>query len=208
MTTDRPWLSSYAPGVPATVDVPDESLFDMLEHSVERFGPLVALDFYGSTTTYAELGEQVQRAAEALRRLGVERGDRVALALPNCPQHVVAFYAVLRLGAIVVEHNPLYTAGELEHQLADHGARVAIVWDKAVPVVQKVAGQTAVETVVACGPHVGPSPGQAPPAAASDSPGPRRACRDERSDLWCTALGAACRAGWAAGSGPSPAHEQ
>jgi len=149
VTTDRPWLSSYAPGVPATVDVPDESLFDMLERSVERFGPQVALDFYGSTTTYAELGEQVQHAAEALRRLGVEHGDRVALVLPNCPQHVVAFYAVLRLGAIVVEHNPLYTAGELQHQLADHGARVAIVWDKAVPAVQQVAGQTSVETVVA-----------------------------------------------------------
>ncbi len=146
--TEQPWLSSYAPGVPATVDVPDESLFDMLERSVARFGSQVALDFYGSTTTYAALAEEVGRAAEALRRLGVEKGDRVALVLPNCPQHVVAFYAVLRLGGIVVEHNPLYTAGELTHQLADHGARVAIVWDKVVPVVQEVAPQTSVETVV------------------------------------------------------------
>ena len=146
---EQRWLSSYAPGVPATVDVPDESLFDMLEHSAARFGPQVALDFYGSTTTYAALADQVVQAAEALRRLGVEKGDRVALVLPNCPQHVVAFYAVLRLGGIVVEHNPLYTAGELRHQLADHGAEVAVVWDKVVPTVQEVAPQTSLQTVVA-----------------------------------------------------------
>ncbi|SES23940.1 long-chain acyl-CoA synthetase [Pedococcus cremeus] len=146
---EQQWLSSYAPGVPATVDVPDESLFDMMEHSAARFAPQVALDFYGSTTTYAALADQVVQAAEALRRLGVEKGDRVALVLPNCPQHVVAFYAVLRLGGIVVEHNPLYTAGELRHQLADHGAEVAVVWDKVVPTVQEVAPQTSLQTVVA-----------------------------------------------------------
>ena len=76
------------------------------------------------------MGEQVARAAEGLRKLGVKAGDRVALILPNCPQHVVAFYAVLRLGAIVVEHNPLYTARELRHQFEVHEAVVAIVWDK------------------------------------------------------------------------------
>lgn len=146
---DQLWLSSYASGVPATVDVPDESLFDLLEHSAARFGPQVALDFYGSTTTYAALADHVVRAAEALRRLGVGKGDRVALVLPNCPQHVVAFYAVLRLGAVVVEHNPLYTAGELEHQLADHGAQVAVVWDRAAPLVQRIAPRTSLQTVVA-----------------------------------------------------------
>ena len=84
------------------------------------------------TTTYAELGDQIARAAEGLRRLGVQAGDRVALVLPNCPQHVVAFYAVLRLGAVVVEHNPLYTERELRHLFEDHSARVAICWDAAV----------------------------------------------------------------------------
>jgi long-chain acyl-CoA synthetase len=147
--TERPWLQNYASDVPATVEVPDQSLIDLLETSASRFGSTVALDFYGSTTTYTALGEQVAKAAEALRELGVQRGDRVALVLPNCPQHVVAFYAVLRLGALVVEHNPLYTPDELQRQLADHGARVAIVWDKSVPVVQQVAAQTQVETVIA-----------------------------------------------------------
>ncbi|NES16005.1 MULTISPECIES: long-chain-fatty-acid--CoA ligase [Micromonospora] len=146
VTAERPWTRSYAPGVPATVAEPSGSLVDLLTDAARRFGPRVALDFYGATTSYAELADQVSRAAEALRRLGVGRGDRVALVLPNCPQHVVAFYAVLRLGAIVVEHNPLYTAEELAHQLTDHGARVAIVWDKVAPL---VAGQAAVQTVVA-----------------------------------------------------------
>ncbi|MFC0032391.1 long-chain-fatty-acid--CoA ligase [Micromonospora chaiyaphumensis] len=142
----RPWTRSYAPGVPAEIAEPTGSLVDLLTDAARRFGPRVALDFYGATTTYAGLADQVARAAEALRRLGVGTGDRVALVLPNCPQHVVAFYAVLRLGAVVVEHNPLYTADELAHQLTDHGARVAVVWDKVAPL---VAGRGAVETVVA-----------------------------------------------------------
>ncbi len=147
--TESPWLKNYAPGVPATVDIPDHSLVDLLDASVTRFGDHVALDFYGSTMTYAAVGEQVAKAAQALHGLGVRAGDRVALVLPNCPQHVVAFYAVLRLGAVVIEHNPLYTPEELQVQLADHGAKVAVVWDKAASAVQQVAGQTSVETVVA-----------------------------------------------------------
>ncbi|MFZ4895058.1 long-chain-fatty-acid--CoA ligase [Plantibacter sp. Mn2098] len=127
---NRPWLTSYAKGVPADIDDQTQSLVDMLDNSVKHYGSQVALEFFGAETTYAELGDQVSHAAEGLRKLGVKRGDRVALVLPNCPQHVVAFYAALRLGAIVIEHNPLYTARELRHQFEDHGAHVAIVWDK------------------------------------------------------------------------------
>jgi long-chain acyl-CoA synthetase len=136
---DRPWLASYAPGVPFDIEVPDGSLVEILESSVARFPDRIALDFFGATTTYARLGEQVQRAAGALRTLGVSAGDRVAVALPNCPQHVVVFYAALRLGAIVVEHNPLYTREELEHQLADHEPVVAVVWDSIAATVRDVA---------------------------------------------------------------------
>ncbi|HEX5728827.1 long-chain-fatty-acid--CoA ligase [Microbacterium sp.] len=126
----RPWLSSYAPGVPHDIDEVTQTLPDMIEGSIARYGGGTALEFFGATTSYRELGEQIERAAEGLRRLGVAQGDRVAIVLPNCPQHVVAFYAVLRLGAIVVEHNPLYTARELRHQFEDHQARFAIAWDK------------------------------------------------------------------------------
>ena len=145
----RPWLASYAPGVAAEVDVPAESLPEMLAAIARRYGNRVALDFFGAETTYAELADQVTRAAEALRAAGVGAGDRVALVLPNCPQHVVAFYAALRLGAIVVEHNPLHTASELEQQLADCGATVAVCWDKTAPVIDVLRERTSVQTILA-----------------------------------------------------------
>jgi len=104
----------------------------MYEESVAQAKDKVALNFFGRTTTYRQLGDQISRAAEGLLKLGVRRGDRVAVILPNCPQHVVAFYAILRLGAIVVEHNPLYTAREFRHMFEDHSARVVIAWDVAV----------------------------------------------------------------------------
>jgi long-chain acyl-CoA synthetase len=136
----KPWLSSYAKGVPHEVEPASETLVEMLAASVKRHGRRPALDFFGESMTYRELGEQVERVANGLKGLGVKAGDRVALVLPNCPQHVVAFYAILRLGAIAVEHNPLYTERELRHQFEDHGAAVAIVWDKvAAPVVDSPA---------------------------------------------------------------------
>jgi long-chain acyl-CoA synthetase len=144
----RPWLAGYAPGVPAEVEVPQGSLPDLIEESVKTYGRHVALEFFGATTTYAELGDQIARAAEGLRRLGVSKGDRVALVLPNCPQHVAAFYAVLRIGAVVVEHNPLYTPRELRHQFEDHGATVAIVWDKVAQTVQDLPADLGVTTVI------------------------------------------------------------
>lgn len=150
MTTEAPrWADSYAPGVPLRLDHPDRSLVDQLELTVARHGTRPALDFLGHTTTYAGLAEQVERVAAGLRRLGVGRGDPVALLMPNCPQHVVTFFAVLRLGAVVVEHNPLYTAEELRAPFRDHGARVAVVWDKAAPVVEALRAGSALEHVVA-----------------------------------------------------------
>jgi long-chain acyl-CoA synthetase len=145
----RPWLASYAPGVSPEVVVPGASLPEMLEDSGRRFGSRVALDFFGAETTYTQLADQVSRAANALRIEGVRAGDRVALVLPNCPQHVVAFYAVLRLGAIVVEHNPLYTAPELKHQLADCGATVVVCWDKTAPMIDGLRAQTSVQIILA-----------------------------------------------------------
>jgi len=131
----QPWVKNYQPGVPAEIDLPTESLVAMLERSVAEGGNHPAMEFFGRRTSYTELGEQVDRAAEGLRRLGVRAGDRVAVILPNCPQHVIAFYAVLRLGAVVVEHNPLYTSRELRHQFEDHQARIVIAWDKAAAAV-------------------------------------------------------------------------
>jgi long-chain acyl-CoA synthetase len=144
----RPWLDQYAPGVPTEIVETTQTLVDMMNESVSRYGPNVALDFFGHETSYTQLGDRIDRVAASLAARGVGHGDRVAIVLPNCPQHVIAFYAVLRLGAIVVEHNPLYTADELRHQFADHGARVAIVWDNAAETVRGFADELGITTIV------------------------------------------------------------
>ncbi len=148
ITTPRPWLTSYAEGVPDDIDAPEGSLYDLIRASVDEYPTHAALEFFERSTTYAELGEQIERAAEGLRVLGVQPGDPVALVLPNCPQHIVAFYAVLRLGGIVVEHNPLYTPRELRHQFEDHGARIVIAWNKVVETIQAFPADVAVRSIV------------------------------------------------------------
>lgn len=145
----RPWHASYAPGVPAEADVPDEPLTAALDRAAASWPDRVAVDFLGAATTYAELADAVSRGATVLRDLGVRAGDRVAIALPNCTSHMVAFYAALRIGAVVVEHNPTYTAAELGHQLADSGSTVALVWEKAVAAALESQATTDVRTVVA-----------------------------------------------------------
>ena len=129
--------------------IPDEPLTAALDRAAQRWPERAAVDFLGATTTYRELADAVARGAQVLLDLGVRPGDRVALVMPNCTGHVIAFYAALRIGAVVVEHNPTYTAGELAHQLADSGAVVALVWEKAVPRVLESLPRTALKAVVA-----------------------------------------------------------
>lgn len=129
-TADRPWLAAYADGVPADIDIPDEPLTELLDRAARDFPDRVALDFLGRTTTYRDLAAAVACGAGVLRDHGVGHGDRVAVVLPNCPQHIVAFYATLRRGAAAVEHNPLYPAEELGRQMARYRPTAAVVWDK------------------------------------------------------------------------------
>src|SRR4051794_20542605 len=145
---ERPWLRFYADGVPANVPIPDVPLTRLLDDSAERFPSRKALMFFGRSMTYARLLSAVDRFAGALRRIGVHKGERVALILPNGPQEVIAFYAILRVGAVVVPPSPLYTAAELRHQLADSGARVVIVFDKAYETPPEAMPGTAVERVI------------------------------------------------------------
>ncbi|CAN5478551.1 long-chain-fatty-acid--CoA ligase [soil metagenome] len=144
----RPWIKSYAEGVPDDIELPTGSLADLIQSSVTEFGNNVALEFFGREWSYAELGDQIDRAAEGLRRLGVRKGDSIALMMPNCPQHVVAFYAVLRLGAIVIEHNPLYTPREMRHQFEEHGATFVIAWDKVVDTLQAFPDDVGIDHIV------------------------------------------------------------
>lgn len=145
---DAPWVKHYQPGVPATIRVPDESLVEMCERACYKAGNSIATEFFGATMTYKQFGDQIRRAATGLAKLGVEKGDRVAILLPNCPQHMIAFYAVLRLGGIVVEHNPLYTARELEEIFSDHGARVAIAMDTTIDKLTSQADYNRPRTIV------------------------------------------------------------
>ncbi|MCK2036679.1 AMP-binding protein [Microbacterium sp. SSW1-49] len=144
----RPWVASYAAGVPEDLAPVSGSLIDIVAASARDYPDAPALQFFGRETTYAELQSAIDRAAAGLRDRGVRAGDPVAIVLPNCPQHIVAFYAVLRLGAVVVEHNPLYTPRELRKQFEDHGAKHAIVWNKVVSTVQEFPSDLAVDTLI------------------------------------------------------------
>ncbi|WP_309067983.1 long-chain-fatty-acid--CoA ligase [Microbacterium sp.] len=144
----RPWISSYAAGVPSDLDEITGSLPDLVAASGREFRDAPALQFFGRTTSYADLNAAIDRAAAGLHARGVRKGDPVAIILPNCPQHIIAFYAILRLGAVAVEHNPLYTPRELRKQFEDHGAKHAIVWSKVVKTVQEFPADLAVKTLV------------------------------------------------------------
>lgn len=133
--------AAYPAGVPREIEVPDEPSGAALAAAARDFPDRVATDFLGRATTYRELADQVARGAQALLDLGVKAGDRVAIVLPNSASHVVAFHATLRIGAVAVEHNPTYTTDALRHQLDDCGARVALVWTKAVPAVLAARGE-------------------------------------------------------------------
>ncbi|APT86033.1 long-chain-fatty-acid--CoA ligase [Corynebacterium flavescens] len=144
----KAWLQQYAEWTPATLDYGDLTLVDMYNENLSQHAAWPATWFFGRTQTYKDLDAQVRAAAAGLKAFGIRPGDRVAIALPNCPQHIAAFYAILKLGATVVEHNPLYTAHELEELFQDHKARVAIVWDNASEVFEELRETTSLETIV------------------------------------------------------------
>lgn len=148
MFDDRPWLSSYSEGVPADVEIPPTLLDGVLRHAAHQWPDRVAVDFFSARTTYRELDGLVDRAAAGLRNLGVVGGTRVSLVMPNCTAHVVAFYAVMRCGAVVVEHNPTYTTAELHDQFALTKPRVALVWRNRVADVQEAAQGTDLQHIV------------------------------------------------------------
>lgn len=149
MNATRAWTKHYAEGVPIDIEPVTESLYDVLADRANRYGDSPALEFFGAELTFAQLHESVLRFANGLRRIGVRRGDRIAIVMPNCPQHVISYFAIARLGAIAVEHNPLYTRSELLTQYQDHGATITIAWDKVAPTVQSLAGEVDVQHVIA-----------------------------------------------------------
>jgi len=146
--TGRPWTRHYDPGVPATLRYPDVPLQALLDDAAESYPNATATIFFNAKRTYRSISEDAWRFANGLRRVGVKKGDRVALVLPNTPQFVVAFYGALRAGAVLVCCNPRYTAAELQHQLADAGATVVVVLSRLYPLVKAARPGTAVERVI------------------------------------------------------------
>jgi long-chain acyl-CoA synthetase len=123
----RPWHRQYGPGVPVAVQVPPVPVTALLDEAADDFPRAPALGYYGRSTNYRRLRRQVDLLAGSLRELGVTRGDRVAMVLPNCPEFVLTFYAALRLGAIAVPLNPAFSASELRYRLADCEAELIVV---------------------------------------------------------------------------------
>src|SRR6266568_4847146 len=148
----RPWVRHYEQGVSAELAIPDQPLTWLLDQAVHNHSDQTAIIYYGTRLNYAQLSSLANRFAAALQRLGVQKGDRVAIALPNIPQYPIAFYGALRAGAVIVPTNPLYTEREMQHQLADSGARVIVMLDSFYPVVRAVRANTALEHVIITSP--------------------------------------------------------
>ncbi|MFQ5675773.1 MAG: AMP-binding protein, partial [bacterium] len=145
---DKPWLKFYDSGIPAEINFPPITLPDLLDQAVERNSRGIAISFFGRKTTYAKLQHQVNQIAIALTRLGVKKGDRVALMLPNIPQYPVLHFAVLKIGAILVPTNPLYVERELQYQLNNSGARTVVTLDVHYPKIQRVKAETGIENII------------------------------------------------------------
>ncbi|WP_226583559.1 long-chain-fatty-acid--CoA ligase [Halobacillus litoralis] len=152
MTTfQRPWHKLYPPEVPVTIEYENRPLHDYLRASAEAYGEKKALYFMGKELTYKEVYDQALRVANYLQQLGLEKGDRVSIMLPNCPQSVIAYYGVLMAGGIVVQTNPLYMERELDYQLNDSGAKIIICLDVLYPKAANVKPDTPLEHIIVTG---------------------------------------------------------
>jgi long-chain acyl-CoA synthetase len=156
---DRPWFAHYEPRVPKTLEYPDVTLDTLLTESARKYPYNTAANFVlsyllggrvtvGGKLTYKQLNEKADRFATALYQLGVRKGDRVALMLPNSPHFVIAFFGAMKIGAIVVNNNPTYTSRELKHQLEDSGAETIVLLNLFYPRLREVLAETPVKRVI------------------------------------------------------------
>ena len=149
--TDRTWLESYPPGVPADIDPTHyPSLVALMDEAFHQYAPRVAYSFMGRDITFAETEALSRALAAYLQGLGLSKGDRVAIMMPNVPQYPVSVAAILRAGFVVVNVNPLYTARELEHQLKDAGAKAIVIIENFASTLQACLANTPVKHIVLC----------------------------------------------------------
>ncbi|MGO4395981.1 long-chain-fatty-acid--CoA ligase [Variovorax sp. M-6] len=147
--TDRPWLGSYPQGVPADIDASRyASLVALMQESFTKYADRTAYSFMGKDVSYAEVDQQSRAFACYLQGLGLVKGDRVAIMMPNCPQYPISVAGALRAGLIVVNVNPLYTPRELEHQLKDSGTTAIVLMENFGTTLQQCLGATQVRHIV------------------------------------------------------------
>lgn len=127
--TNQPWLKDYAPGVDWHAELPQRPLYDILDDSVRQFGERPCLDFLDRKFTYAQVGKMADRAAKGFQDIGVTKGTKVGLFLPNCPQYVIAYFGILKAGGTVVNYSPLYAEEELLHQIEDSHTDMMVTLD-------------------------------------------------------------------------------
>ncbi|OLC45807.1 MAG: hypothetical protein AUH43_15415 [Acidobacteria bacterium 13_1_40CM_65_14] len=144
----RPWLQHYDYWVRSNLSYPGRPLADILSITAVERPDRPATQFLGAQLTYLDLKRQADALAASLARMGIVKGDRVGIMLPNCPQYIIAAFAVLRLGAVVVNINPSYTAREFLTVATDSGARLVITLDALAPLVLGVRDQTSIEQII------------------------------------------------------------
>lgn len=144
----KPWLKHYDFWVPAEMNFPGQPVHQILNQAALQFSNRPAVAFRDAQLTYSEIKAQVDRLATALAGLGIAKGDRVGIMLPNCPQYLISLFAIVRLGAIVTNVNPLYTAREVELVARDSGLRAIITLDILAGLIREVLGQTEIEHVI------------------------------------------------------------
>jgi long-chain acyl-CoA synthetase len=149
--TSQPWLSRYDPGVPAHLEYPSVPVFHFLDEGARLCPDRPCILFKEVSLTYREVSARTERAAAGLIELGIRRGDRVGIFLPNCPEFILAYFAILKAGAAVVATNPLYTPPEIVHQVNDAGIRTLITNDALYERVQAARPQTGLQRVIVAG---------------------------------------------------------
>jgi len=145
---EKPWYKFWPPGVRKHIDYPEVPLHEFLRNSAQKYPNKTAIIYFDKKITYKELDVLSDKFATALADLGVKKGDRVAIFLPNIPQFVISYYGTLKAGAVVTAISPLYKEREVEHQLNDSEAETIIVLDLLYPIVEKVWGKTKLRNVV------------------------------------------------------------
>jgi long-chain acyl-CoA synthetase len=145
---ERPWLKHYDAGVPYHIEYPPVPLFHFLEEDARKYPNRPCTIFKGARVSYAEMNELTDRLAAGLAELGVKKGDPVGILMPNTPQFVLAFYAILKAGGVVVATNPLYTAREIEHQLNDAGVEIMLVMSNFYKTLRQVQPKTKLKKIV------------------------------------------------------------